>query len=203
MRIGLDFDNTIVCYDQAIAKLAEDLFELPSDLPRSKIALRDFLLSSGRESDWTAFQGELYGPGMRYAIPFKNSVEVMTSLVSAGHTLAIVSHRSREPYAGRKYDLHQAAREWVDMHLRTKGLFGSLGDDSLVFFLETKELKLKMVEKLECDVFVDDLPEILNNRGFPFLTNRVLFKPSNSPSDNKPGGISSIGSWLQLPGLIQ
>ena len=36
MIIGFDFDNTIVCYDNAIARLAEQRFDLPHDLPRTK-----------------------------------------------------------------------------------------------------------------------------------------------------------------------
>ena len=43
MRIGLDFDNTIVCYDQAIKQLADELLELPEDDPRTKLGLRDHL----------------------------------------------------------------------------------------------------------------------------------------------------------------
>ena len=33
MRVGLDFDNTIVSYDEAIARLSDELFELPEELP--------------------------------------------------------------------------------------------------------------------------------------------------------------------------
>jgi len=81
MRIGLDLDNTIVCYCQAIALLAEEMFELPGEVPRSKLGLRDHLRAAGREPEWTAFQGELYGPGMRYAQPFEGAIATMQQLV--------------------------------------------------------------------------------------------------------------------------
>lgn len=101
MLIGLDLDNTIVCYDRAIRLLADKLHQLPSSVPRTKLGLRDFLRTLGREEDWTAFQGELYGPGMKYAQPFNGAISAMQMLKSQGHDLAIVSHRSRRPYAGK------------------------------------------------------------------------------------------------------
>ena len=123
MRIGLDFDNTIVCYDNAIKLLSEQLFELPDDVSRTKIGLRDYLRREGRESEWTAFQGQLYGPGMIYAEPFADAISTMHQLEDQGHELFIVSHRSKWPYAGRRYDLHGAAQNWISEHLRSSGLF--------------------------------------------------------------------------------
>ena len=202
MLIGLDFDNTIACYDQAIKILAKELFQLPTDLRLDKVGLRDFLRSEGREEEWTAFQGELYGPGMRYAKPFEHSVEVMKECVAAGHRLAIVSQRSRVPYAGRKHDLHQAAKKWIDYHLQASGVFSSGDDVMQVFFLETKEEKLKKIGELGCTFFVDDLPEILNSPEFPCSTNRILFKPGGNPGFVGNDAIYQIGSWSELKGVI-
>ena len=47
MLIGLDFDNTIVCYNEAIALLAEELFELLAEVPRTKLGLRNYLRGAG------------------------------------------------------------------------------------------------------------------------------------------------------------
>lgn len=63
MRIGLDFDNTIACYDSAIAKLAEEMFDLPDIVPRTKIGVRDYLRIKDREIEWTAFQGSSMAQG--------------------------------------------------------------------------------------------------------------------------------------------
>ena len=64
-----------------------------------------------------SLSGELYGPGMSYAEPFEHSVETMQVLKTAGYSLCIVSHRSFTPYAGPAYDLHAAARAWIDENL--------------------------------------------------------------------------------------
>lgn len=194
MRIGVDFDNTIVCYDQAIALLAEDLLDLPQHLPRTKLCLRDFLRSEGREIEWTTFQGELYGPGMRYAHPFDGAVETMQKLVASGIELVIISHRSRRPYAGPPHDLHEAARGWVDKRLKSIGLFND--NNSMVNFLETREEKVTCISDLGCHAFIDDLPEVLQAPGFPSQTVGILFDPSGS--SQAPSECSVITAWPEL-----
>jgi hypothetical protein len=198
MRIGLDFDNTIVCYDQAIALLADELFQLPEELPRTKLALRDFLRARGREQEWTAFQGELYGPGMRYAKPFEGAIQAMQHLVSEGHRLVIVSHRSLKPYEGRPHDLHAAAKNWVRKHLQNVGLFRNDRHD--VNFLETREAKLNHISKLGCNAFVDDLPEIFQSPDFQDKIYGILFDPSGA--EKAPQRCISITSWHELSEIV-
>jgi len=194
MLIGLDFDNTIVCYDQAIAQLAEELFELPDEVPRTKLGLRDHLRANGRETEWTAFQGELYGPGMRYAQPFEGAITTMQQLVAAGHEIVIISHRSRRPYAGPPHDLHAAARAWVVDRLQSNGLFN--GGESVPNFLETREEKVACISDLGCLAFLDDLPEVLQAPGFPAQTVGILFDPSGAKAALP--GCRLIKAWPEL-----
>jgi hypothetical protein len=198
MYIGLDFDNTVVCYDAAITVLAEELLDLPPEVPRNKLGLRDHLRGADREPEWTAFQGELYGPGMHHAQPFEGAINAMQQLVAAGHDLVIVSHRSRRPYAGEPYDLHAAARRWVAERLQSAGLF--TGEEGSVNFLETRQEKVGRIAELGCQAFLDDLPEVLVAPGFPASTTGILFDPSGSTS--APEGQPRISAWQQLPDLL-
>lgn len=204
MRIGLDFDNTIVCYDQAIKILAEEMFSLPRELPRTKIGLRNFLREAGREPEWTAFQGALYGPGMQYAQPFDGAIETMQQLAKMGHELMIISHRSRRPYAGPPYDLHSAAMGWIDARLRPSGLFipngSKYSDNATVNFLETLQAKVSRVAELTCHVFMDDLPDVLNEPGFPDGTVGVLFAPDGKTNHGLLH--HCISAWSELPKLL-
>ncbi len=198
IKLGLDFDNTIACYETVIEILAEELLDLPPEVPRTKLGVRDHLRKSEREPEWSVFQGELYGPGMRYAQPFKGAVEAMLQLVDAGHQLVIVSHRSRRPYAGKPHDLHAAARGWVSEKLQAVGLFTE--DDNSVIFLESRKEKLQRISELGCYAFLDDLPEVLDAPEFPNSTKGVLFDPSGSYLE--PKGQSRISAWSELNAFL-
>jgi hypothetical protein len=191
MIIGFDFDNTIVCYDNAIVILAEQQFDLPADLPRTKLGIRDFLRSSGREPEWTRFQGALYGPGMVHAEPFEGALNVIEELAILGHKLAIISHRTRFPYLGERHDLHGFAGAWV--RERVPAVFEN------VWFHETKSEKIATIARSRCDVFLDDLPEILSDPAFPSSTIGVLFAP-NGESSVWQG--RRVASWQDLIGMV-
>jgi hypothetical protein len=198
MRIGLDFDNTIACYDSAITKLAEEMFELPDLVPRTKLGVRDYLRMQDREVEWTAFQGELYGPGMRYAQAYEGAIETMLELNALGHELFIVSHRSKKPYAGHPHDLHAAARAWLKETVQSHGLF----TNDQVFFLESRDQKLQMIKELNCGIFLDDLPEVLEATQFPLTTQGILFAPEASKEKVLVKHIT-ISQWTSLPILIK
>ena len=201
MIIGLDFDNTIVCYDKAIVKLSQSIPDLPSSISRTKLGLRDHLRATGREAEWTAFQGTLYGPGMELAEPFEGALETMLQMSADGHRLVIISHRSRYPYAGPLCDLHAAARTWVAQRLQSLGLFSSTLDDApTVNFLETREEKIAKIRELKCDIFVDDLPEVLNDEHFPSQTMPVLCDPAREHVAR--ANTYRFNDWHELPGIL-
>ena len=54
LRIGVDFDNTIVCYDQVFHQVALEQGLIPPTLPVSKGGVRDHLRSVNNEDAWTA-----------------------------------------------------------------------------------------------------------------------------------------------------
>ena len=195
MLIGLDFDNTIVCYDKAIARLADEFFDLPHDLPRTKLALRDFLRETNREPEWTVFQGTLYGPGMAYTEPFEQALETMQVLKPMGHSLCIVSHRSLRPFAGPAYDLHAAARSWVEQRLANSGLIAN----SMTHFFETRGQKIAAIRNLGCNAFLDDLPEVLENEHFPSACWTILFDPQRSHAQSK---CQRVEHWGEVPVLL-
>lgn len=202
MRIGLDLDNTIVSYDKSIAQLAVELFKLSEDVCLTKLGIRDYMRAEGRESEWTILQGELYGPGMRYAEPYEGAVETMEKLIAAGHELIIISHRTRRPYAGQAHDLHAAARGWVASRLQVSGILGTVGDNSYVHLLETREEKLKMIGHMGCEAFLDDLPEILCSSIFPPATKGILFDPTGLSGVNELNAAIRITNWVELPDIL-
>jgi hypothetical protein len=189
MRIGFDFDNTIVCYDQAI-KILSVKIDLPENLDRDKLSIRDYLRSQNRENEWTEFQGTLYGPGMIHAKTYDFFFEVANKLTRQNHELFIVSHRSKYPYAGEKYDLHQYAWDWLEEKNKSPKIINNKN----IYFLETLSNKIEKIKYLEIDLFIDDLLEVINHDEFPKKIKSILFDPNKNNTNIR----DRIEKWNQL-----
>lgn len=193
MRIGLDFDNTIVSYDQLFHKVALEKSLISPDIPINKVAVRNHLRKAGQEDIWTEMQGYVYGARMEEASAYSGAIDALKFLKLQGHQLFIVSHKTQFPYAGEQYDLHQSSRKWIASQLQLSD--SPLIDHADVFFNATKAEKIQKIEQLECDIFLDDLPEILLAEQFPEKTKRCLFDPEGHHSDIDYGLINHHRSW--------
>ncbi len=194
MRIGIDFDNTIVSYDALFHKVALERRCIPEGLPATKLCVRDHLRRTGREGAWTEMQGYVYGARMDEAIAYPGALEFFEWACGQGIDLAIVSHKTRHPYAGQAYDLHEAARGWVRKFLMRSGR--PLIKDTDVHLELTADAKIARIAALGLDCFIDDLPEILLADGFPAHTSRLLFDCDGAlPSDSRT---PAFRSWEAL-----
>jgi hypothetical protein len=191
MAVGIDFDNTIVSYDLLFKQLALEKALVPGDFPANKTLIRDHLRSSGREPLWTAMQGEAYGSRMGEAVAFPGVKTAIARLIQSGVEVRIVSHKTRFPISGPQFDLHRAARGWLE-----KENFWS-ADVGLrpahVFFEPTKELKIARIASEGCVAFIDDLPEILSSPLFPSNVRRYLFDPEGIHSCSE--GLDVLSRW--------
>lgn len=152
---------------------------MPADVPVSKSAVRQFFRVANREAEWTELQGIAYGAEMERAEPFAGALDFIRKAVTKGHSVKIISHRTKHPIKGDRTNLHQSALRW----LQREGFVGSnaLSPDD-VFFETTKEAKLARIRSEGCEVFVDDLPEILGSPLFPSGAQGWLFAPSATPA---------------------
>lgn len=196
MRIGIDFDNTIVSYDALFHKVARERDLIPSDVPVNKLAVRDHLRGAGQEERWTEMQGYVYGARMSEALGYEGVTDFIYRAKSVGHQMYIVSHKTRHPFLGPRYDLHAAARAWIEQHLLWKGQ--ALIPAENIFFELTKQEKIDRIRACGCDAFIDDLPEILLAEGFPAKTDRILFDPEEHHIDATANGLRPLSSWRQL-----
>lgn len=199
MRIGIDFDNTIVSYDHLFHRIALEKNVIPKTIPINKNAIRNFLRAVNEEATWTYMQGEVYGSRMAEAVPYAGVLNFMIKAQSNGHQLFIVSHKTKYPFIGPAYNLHDTARNWIVNSLLTNGIL--LDFDSEIFFEATKEEKISRIAALECDIFIDDLPEILNMPGFLIKTDRILFDPEFQYLSTHPH-LKQANSWNYIEKLL-
>jgi len=199
MRIGLDFDNTIICYDEIFYKIALEQELIPSNLPKNKGSVRDYLREEGKEDIWTEMQGYVYGKRLREAPPFPGVFEFLRFCRENSIFVCIISHKTRHPYAGEKYDLHQAAYDWLEY----QGFFDpekiNFHKDRLFFEL-TKQDKIDRIKSLKCTHFVDDLPELFAEPSFPEDVYSILFDPNDNHLSNHD--LHRVSNWDELVRLF-
>jgi hypothetical protein len=196
MRIGIDLDNTIVCYDGVFHRVALELGLIPPHTATDKTAVRDALRSDGREEAWTELQGRVYGDRMTAARLYPGVLEFLQACRSKGRQVFVVSHRTQQPYVGVASDLHDAALAWLERN----GVFEKTGLSRASVYLEpTKQGKLARIALLTCSHFIDDLPEFLGEPAFPKDVARVLFDPH---ARHPRAPFTRVASWRELSELL-
>lgn len=183
MRIGLDFDNTIICYDGVFRSAAAERGLLPAGFDGSKQQVRDSirLLPDG-ELKWQALQGHVYGKGIGGACMFAGLDSFLRRAHTGGHSLVIVSHKTQYGHFDPdRVDLREAALGWMEAN----GFFAEAGfslrrED--VHFASTRSEKLQRIATVGCDVFIDDLEEVLDDPAFPRATHGILFSAQADPA---------------------
>ena len=194
MKIGVDFDNTIVSYDKVFHKVALEKSLIKSSLTISKIAVRDYLRNKGQSDIWTELQGYVYGERMLDANVFPGFIEFLNFANKNSIEVLIISHKTIYPYLGYKYNLHDSARVFISKFLSNKNK--NLVNSKNIFFELTQENKAKRITKESCDFFIDDLPEIFALNDFPNKTKKILFDPNYNHKHFNDGLVCS--SWKNI-----
>lgn len=194
VHIGIDFDNTIVSYDGLFHRVAMEQRLVADTVPASKLAVRDHLRETGREDVWTEMQGYVYGARMDEAAAYDGVQDFLRWARASDIMVSIVSHKTRHPFLGPRYDLHAAARHWVEHHLTDAQ--GAMVAPERVYFELTKDEKLNRVAAIGCDWFIDDLPEILLSVAFPQNVDRILFDPEGHHGE--VAGLVRLCTWSDI-----
>lgn len=198
-RIGVDFDNTVICYEGIFHRAAVNRGLIPESLGRAKKDVRDHLRAMDRERDWTELQGHVYGERIPECRPYPGALDFFAACMQKGIEVFVVSHKTRHPYIGPKLDLHAAARAWIE----ATGLHGADGvalPRENVHFELTKADKMARIAALGCTHFIDDLPEFLAEPDFPADVERILFDPHGLHEDETR--FRRAESWRELTELL-
>jgi len=201
IRVGIDFDNTIVCYDEIFYRVALERGLIPSDTPKNKESVRDSLRQAGKEAIWTEMQGYVYGARMSDVAAFPGALDCIAKLRGKGIPVFIISHKTRYPYKGEAYDLHAAARGWFEANGFSES--GSLGISSRDIFLkESKQEKLLQIGACGCTHFIDDLPEFLAEPNFPKNTLKLLFSHTRTEGSLLGQDMTAYKSWREIADFL-
>jgi hypothetical protein len=180
LRIGIDFDNTIITYDDVFCAAARDCGLIDPAFSGRKQAVRDAirLLPDG-ELTWQRLQGQVYGRGIARAAMVPGVKAFLTRCRDERRAVAIVSHKTEYGHFDPDgVNLRKAALDWM----KAQGLFGSDGGLALtdVYFESTRAEKIQRIAGLGLTHFIDDLEEVLSDPDFPAGVERILFADSGN-----------------------
>jgi hypothetical protein len=195
MIVGFDFDNTLINYTNSFKKLAKKKGIVPEEINLDKISIRNYLRDKNLEHEWTILQGEVYGNGIMQAEIYEGVKESIKFLLKKNNKIKIISHKTQYPYIGEKVDLRLSAKKWIEKELLNEISCINFSQAD-IFFENTINEKVKKIEELGCDIYVDDLPEILDL--LPNKIQKILF--SSLPNDNLKYQV--MKSWSELEGII-
>jgi hypothetical protein len=200
-RVGLDFDNTIISYDDVFLSMAIKRGLVNTDFCGRKQAVRDSirLLPDG-ELSWQQLQGQVYGKGIADAAMFEGVDSFLCRCRQENVSVAIVSHKTEfGHHDSDRINLRDAARDWMTAHGFFRQDIYAIPAES-VYFEETREGKLKRIAALGCTHFIDDLEEVLNDPEFPSGVERILFTEGKSVASARPYIVCP--TWLEIEGQV-
>jgi len=180
MLIGLDFDNTLACYNDVFSSEAKIKGLVRKEWVGNKQELKLLLeRQEDGQNIWQRLQGQVYGPSMQKATLFPGVARFLLRCKLEGHTIFIISHKTKYGHFDKtKTLLRAAAIKWMDSQGFFKdNLYGIKRKN--IFFANTQGEKVLKIKSFNLDFFVDDLEEIFLHYDFPEIK-KILFSESSS-----------------------
>lgn len=195
MRVGIDIDNTLICYDKAFASLAKKTgFDVPSSA--SKQETKAWFHKHGLHKEFTILQGQIYGEFIFLAHIFEGVLHFIADAIRQGHQLYLVSHKTKYPIKGHQVDLHEAAINFLSEQNIVCNQKPNTVPLNHVYFAQTLESKVQKIADLNLDFFIDDLLVVLTHEKFP-ETSRPIWFSSEKTCNNNPQ-IQRCESWVSI-----
>jgi hypothetical protein len=195
--IGIDFDNTIVSYDELMHKVAVEQGWIDIHLEKDKKIIRDSIrLSIDGEVKWQRLQATVYGPRIGEAKLIDGVTQFFETCKKKSIQTYIISHKTLYSNLGEsQINLREAALGWMKQHhfLNENGL--GLNREQIFFESHRNEKALRAAE-LQCTHFIDDLEETFLEPQFPEQTQKILFSPHLSETSLQETMV--VSSWDEI-----
>ncbi len=195
MHIGIDFDNTIVHYDDVFYKYAieEKLIARGVEASKEEVKKHIRALPRGNEK-WTALQAVVYGRKMKEAIFKKGAEKFIKKCREKKIQISIISHKTKFDASGSGINLRSAAIKWMEMN----GFFekDSLGfSEADIFFESTRKEKIDRIIARKCSHFIDDLIDVFNEEDFP---DNIVKMHYNSRESETRSVVIAFSGWNEI-----
>ena len=168
-RFGFDLDNTLIDYSGAVKEycrikslnLCSDVVMLRAELGKNRTS----------DHEWQLAQAWLYTEGLKFAQIGEGALNLCNYLNDEGYQLYIVSHKtSHTPNHCGRIALHQVANNWIS----SSPIAEFFNEEQQIYFEPTRISKIRRIQDLCLNYFVDDLEVVFNSPDFPINTKNFL-----------------------------
>ena len=156
MRLGIDLDNTIICYDQLFSSLSEVVGTNKKDVKK------DLMAADPSGKLWNQLQAKVYGPELSNARLYPGVVEFFEICKKLDWEIEILSHKTKVSNFDQKTPLRAPAKKFLDSY--------KIFNEIPVRFFETLDSKIEGIKNGKFDLFIDDLNAVLMHKEFPSST---------------------------------
>ncbi len=195
---GLDLDHTLISYERPLRRWAETLGVTRREGESLKDAVRRHCWESPEgDAAWQRVQADIYGHSLHEAEPAPGALDFLAWATKAGIPVVVVSHKSHfAAAAAAGPNLRETALAWMAEH----GFFSEENTLSRqqVFFEASRSEKVARIAALGCTHFVDDLPKVFLEPGFPRETKQILYAPDGA----EPGTWRVEGTWASIGSVL-
>jgi hypothetical protein len=195
--IGVDFDNTLVSYDEVMHRVAVERGLISSDVRKGKWDIRQRVRQSAEgERAWQQLQSIVYGEEIGQARLIEGVRAFFEHCRRAGVPVRIISHKTEfAAWNEAGANLRSAALGWMEaQHFFSDQGLGLSPTD--VVFESTRAEKIERIRQLGCTHFIDDLEETFLEPAFPPHVEKILFAPAGARA--LPPGVRRVNNWQEI-----
>ena len=146
MRIGFDFDNTIVDYDLVFTQIANELNLEYLGSPKNSIK-NYYEVELGQPNSWKKIQFKVYCELISKIAPSEKFISLLNWLINNNHDIFIVSHKTQNIKINNKnLNLRQPAKKWIEDNI-------PIFNKERIFFESSAIAKIRKIKSLNLDFF--------------------------------------------------
>ncbi len=193
--LGIDFDNTLVNYDNVFYQTALQSGLITPDIDKNKKNIRDKIraLPDG-EIKWQKLQAFVYGKGMKDSVLFEGVKSFFDACRKSAIQISIISHKTEfAPLDEERLNLRDVAINWMkgNRFFDNDGLGLPL---DRIYFESTRQGKIDRIKQIGCTHFIDDLEETFLEDSFPTNVERILYAKGHS----QLRGVKAFITWKEI-----
>lgn len=185
MKIGIDLDNTIICYENSFRHAIREVswFDPKYQFISREKLKNDLCSLQGGQEKWEKIQGAVYGRLIANARLYDFVTRFLIRCKYKKITVDIISHKTIYAHHDKNgTKLRELALEFLNANgLRA----GRLGLINQIYFESTQEEKIERINVGNYDYFIDDLAEVIEKLSGNIRLKTILFNGASKAKDGK------------------